>query len=144
MCSGKKKAAQRAQQRANQEAAKRQAEMDQLAQQRAAEQARVAEAQRQAEIQQQAEIERQAELQRQAEQARIAQEQQLARERLATEAASQSMQVLGGVGAATTAPTARSTPKPKAAGKVRATSGSQSLRIGSSAIAPGAGLNIGG
>ena len=115
----------------------------QLAETRSAEQVRVAEAQKQAQVQQQQEAQRQAELQRQAEQARIAQQQQLARERLATQAASQSMQVLGKAGATTAAPTAQTTRASKGAARVRTTSGSQGLRIGSSATAPGAGLNIG-
>ena len=115
----------------------------QLAETRSAEQARVAEAQKQAQVQQQEEAQRQVQLQEQAERDRIAQQQQLARERLATQAASQSMQVLGKAGATTAAPTAQTTRASKGAARVRTTSGSQGLRIGSSATAPGAGLNIG-
>lgn len=115
----------------------------QLAETRSAEQARVAEAQKQAQVQQQEEAQRQVQLQEQAEQARIAQEQQLARERMATQAASQSMQVLGKAGATTAAPTAQTTRGSKGAARVRTTSGTQGLRIGSSVAATGAGLNIG-
>ena len=115
----------------------------QLAETRSAEQARVAEAQRQAQEQQLAETQRQTELQRQTEQARIAQQQQLARERLATQAASQSTQVLGKAGATTAAPTAQTTRGSKGAARARTTSGTQGLRIGSSVAATGAGLNIG-
>ena len=143
MCSGGGNNNQADQDRQNQLAAERQQELDRLAATRQAEAVRIAEAQRQAQVQQQQEAQRQAELQRQAEQARIAQEQQLARERLATQAASQSMQVLGRAGATTAAPTAQTTRANKGAARVRTTSGSQGLRIGSSATAPGAGLNIG-
>jgi hypothetical protein len=115
----------------------------QLAETRSAEQARVAEAQKQAQVQQQEEAQRQVQLQEQAERDRVVQQQQLARERLATQAASQSMQVLGRAGATTAAPTAQTTRANKGAARVRTTSGSQGLRIGSSATAPGAGLNIG-
>lgn len=115
----------------------------QLAETRSAEQTRVAEAQKQAQVQQQEETQRQVQVQEQAEADRIAQEQQVARERMATQAASQSMQVLGKAGATTTAPTAQTTRGSKGAARVRATSGTQGLRIGSSVAATGAGLNIG-
>ena len=115
----------------------------QLAETRSAEQTRVAEAQKQAQVQQQEETQRQVQVQEQAEADRIAQEQQVARERMATQAASQSMQVLGKAGATTAAPTAQVTRGNKARAKVRATSGTQGLRIGSSVAATGAGLNIG-
>lgn len=115
----------------------------QLAETRSAEQARVAEAQKQAQVQQQEETQRQVQLQEQVEADRIAQEQQIGRERMATQAASQSMQVLGKAGATTAAPTAQTTRGSKGAARVRTTSGSQGLRIGSSVAATGAGLNIG-
>jgi hypothetical protein len=56
---------------------------------------------------------------------------------------SQSMQVLGAKRATSTAPTAQSTRGVRGRARVRATSGSQGLRIGESATAAGAGLNIG-
>lgn len=94
--------------------------------------------------QQQAEIQRQGELQRQAEQDRLAQEKQIGRERLATQAMSQSMQVLARAGKTTAAPAAQVTRSAQPRSTPRATSGSQGLRIGSSVTAPGTGLNIGG
>jgi hypothetical protein len=93
--------------------------------------------------QQQREMQRQGQLQQQAEQDRLGQEQQIGRERMASQAMSQSMQVLGRAGKSGTAPTAQVT-RGQARAKVRATSGSQGLRIGSSVTAPGIGLNIGG
>jgi hypothetical protein len=54
------------------------------------------------------------------------------------------MQVLGSSKAAGAAPTAQSTRGSRGRARARATAGSQGLRIGSSATAPGAGLNIGG
>jgi hypothetical protein len=107
---------------------------------------------------QQAELQRQATMQQQAEQARLAQEQQIGQERVATQAMSQSMRVLGTstqamsqsmqvLGTSTKsskAPTAQMTKGGRSRSQVRPTAGSQSLRIGSSVAASGAGLNIGG
>ena len=93
---------------------------------------------------QQAELQRQATVQQQAEQARIAQEQQIGQERVATQAMSQSMRVLGTSAKSGTAPTAQVTKGGRSRSQVRPTAGSQSLRIGSSVAASGAGLNIGG
>jgi hypothetical protein len=116
---------------------------ERLAEQRRAEVARVGEAQQQAAAQRQAETQRQGELQQQAEQARIAQDQQLGRERNAAQAMSQSMRVLGASTKATVAPAARVTRGNQSRSRVRATAGSQGLRIGESATSAGAGLNIG-
>ena len=116
---------------------------ERLSQQRQTAIAQTAEAQKQAEGQQQAETQRQGQLQQQVEQDRLAQEQQVGRERMATQAMSQSMQVLGRGDKGTAAPTAQVT-RGQARAKVRATSGSQGLRIGSSVTAPGTGLNIRG
>ena len=115
---------------------------ERLSQQRQAAMAQVAEQQKQAEAKRQEETQRQGQLQQQAEQDRLGQEQQIGRERTASQAMSQSMQVLGRAGKSGTAPTAQVT-RGQARTKVRATSGSQGLRIGSSAAAPGTGLNIG-
>lgn len=95
--------------------------------------------------QQQTEMQRQDQLQQQAGRDRIAQEEQIGREHMASQAMSQSMQVLGrsNKGAAASAPTAQVT-RGQDRARVRATSGSQGLRIGSSVTAPGTGLNIGG
>lgn len=117
---------------------------ERLSQQRQAAMAQVAEKQGQAEEQQQAEIQRQGELQRQVDQDRLAQEQQIGRERMAGQAMSQSMQVLGRAGKSTAAPAAQVTRGTQSRSAPRATSGSQGLRIGSAAAAPGTGLNIGG
>jgi hypothetical protein len=54
------------------------------------------------------------------------------------------MQVLGARKATATAPVAQSTRAARGPSRARATTGSQGLRIGSSATAPGTGLNIGG
>ena len=116
---------------------------ERLSQQRQAAMAQVAEQQKQAEAKRQEETQRQGQLQQQAEQDRLGQEQQIGRERMAGQAMSQSMQVLGRAGKSGTAPTAQVT-RGQARTKVRATSGSQGLRIGSSVTAPGIGLNIGG
>jgi hypothetical protein len=53
------------------------------------------------------------------------------------------MQVLGAKRATSTAPTAQSTRGARGTPRARATSASQGLRIGESATAAGAGLNIG-
>ena len=93
--------------------------------------------------QQQTEMQRQGQLQQQAGRDRIAQEEQIGRERMATQAMSQSMDVLARAGKTTAAPAAQVT-RGQDRARVRATSGSQGLRIGSSVTAPGTGLNIGG
>lgn len=116
---------------------------ERLAEQRRAEVARVAETQKQAEAQRQAELQRQATVQQQAEQARIAQEQQIGQERVATQAMSQSMRVLGTSAKSGTAPTAQMSKGGRSRSQVRPTAGSTTLRIGSSVAASGAGLNIG-
>ena len=114
----------------------------QLADQRQSVLTQVAEQKKEAEVQQRAETQRQDQLQQQAEQDRIAQEEQIGRESTASQAMSQSMQVLSRAGKSTTAPTAQVT-RGRAPTRVRGASGSQGLRIGSSAAAPGTGLNIG-
>ena len=116
---------------------------DQLAKEQQAEVDRITEAQRQAELQQEAELQRQAELQQQVNQARVAQEERIGRQRLATQAVSQSMEVLSNRSTVATAPTAAVSRKPSS-GRRRVASSSGELRIGSASQAPGAGLNIGG
>lgn len=132
--------------RAQAEIERRQQLRDQLAEQAAERQSIFTDQQRQAkEMQQQqdAEIVRQGGLQQQAAQDRLAQEQQIGRERVATQAVSQSMQVLGRAGKSGTAPTAQMA-RGQTRTRARGASGGQGLRIGSSAAAPGTGLNIGG
>ena len=106
--------------------------------------AAVTQQQQEMQQQQQAEIQRQGELQAQVGQDRLAQEEQIGRERMAGQAMSQSMQVLGRAGKTTAAPVAQVTRRTQSRSTPRATSGSQGLRIGSSVTAPGTGLNIGG
>jgi hypothetical protein len=120
-----------------------QAESDEVANQMRAEQARILEAQRIAEAARQKEFDRQAAEQQKIETERVAQQQMLAMQRLATQAVTQSMQVLSGIGGNMAAPAAQVTRAARPRAKVRATSGSQGLRIGESATAAGAGLNIG-
>jgi hypothetical protein len=104
----------------------------------------IAEQQKQAEQARLAEAERQAQLQRDIEQARVAQQQRIAQERTATQAASASMQVLGAAGPAGAAPSAAVSKPGQRRGRARQTSGTQTLRIGTSGQGPGVGLNIGG
>lgn len=121
-----------------------QAEAEQIANQMRAEQARIMEAQRVAGIARQEEFDRQAAEQQKIETERVAQQQMLAMQRLATQAVTQSMQVLSRSGEGMAAPAAQVTRAAQPRAKVRATSGSQGLRIGSSVTAPGIGLNIRG
>ncbi len=123
--------------------ARLQAEADQIANQMRAEQARIAEAQRVAEVARQKESDRQVAEQQKIETERVAQQQMLAMQRLATQAVTQSMQVLSRIGGGMAAPAAQFTRAAQPRAKVRATSGSQGLHIGSSVTAPGTGLNIG-
>lgn len=115
---------------------------ERLAEQRRAAQAQIAEQQQQAQDQQEAELQRQEGLRQQANEARIAQEQQIGRERLGTQAMAASMRVLGMQGQ-TSAPTAAMSSR-RAPRQARTTAATQTLRIGESRRAPGAGLNIGG
>ena len=137
-------AAQAAEQQRLQAEAARQAEMSQLAEQMRAEQARIAEAQRFAEAARQEQLQRQAAQQQQIEAQRLAQQQMLAMRRLATQAATQSMQVLEANAGSYRTPVAQMTRRPQGGPRVRATAGSQGLRIGSLGRGPGVGLNIGG
>lgn len=125
-----------------QQAEQQQAQLNQIA----AERAQVVE-------QQQAELARLQQQQMQAAQGQAAQSAQLETQRqqqqqtldqarLATQSVAASMRVLQ-TQPATKAPTAQTT-RQRATGLPRATSGSQSLRIGNTAVAPGVGMNIGG
>ena len=79
----------------------------------------------------------------QLDQARKAQEAQIAQDRLTTQAASQSLRVLAGRDAQSKAPTAPITRRGTEP-RVKATSATQTLRIGSSGRSSGVGVNIGG
>lgn len=74
---------------------------------------------------------------------RDAQQAELAGQQRATQAAAQSLRVLAAQATQDSAPTAQMS-RPRAAGKARATSATNDLRIGSSSRGSGVGVNLGG
>lgn len=146
MCAGDGGASERAaaeQRRLDALARQRQDELNRLAAAREAqataqqaEMARLQQAQRDAQASQQRTV---AELQAQGD----AQQKEMAGQRLATQAASQSLRVLATRSTQTAAPTAQSS-RPKQETRVRASTATNDLRIGSSGRGAGVGVNLGG
>jgi hypothetical protein len=139
---------------ASQRAAAEQQRLDALARQRQDELNRLAAAREAQATAQQAEMAKlqQAQQDAQANQQRTvaglqaqgdAQQKQLAGQKLATQAAAQSLRVLATTSGQSSAPTAQAS-RPKQEARVRATTATNDLRIGSSGRGAGVGVNLGG